>query len=160
MSLWTTRRIAVYPIGNQLTSNFVKPFTAKYDESSIHQSSYYNTNRSTFATDLRTSNYQQAYPVLNDGNTFASNSNITSSHTPQYNQSHYSRVLLTPASMAVSSASAVSENSIKAGNYLMTSTTPTTGAVVDVDSKLQFSYPSSSSSILSHSQVPVARFMG
>lgn len=119
----------VYPIGNQLTGTLVKPFIGKYDESPIHQSSYYN--HSTFAppppSDL--TYLSQAYPPSFES-TYVT-------HTPpyhHYNQSHYSRVLLTPT--------AVSENSIKAGNYRTT-----TGAPAN-DRDSQFPYPFASASTM------------
>jgi hypothetical protein len=125
--------MTVYPIGNQLTGTFVKPFAGKYDESPIHQSSYYA--RSTFpppTTDL--SYLTHAYPPSLES-TFVT----ATTHTPtyhHYNQSHYSRVLLTPT--------AVSENSIRAGNYLTTTGAPAN----DRDSQSQFPYSFASASTM------------
>lgn len=127
----------VYPIENQLTGTFVKPFTGKYDESPIHQSSYYN--HPTFADPTTNLSYlSQAYPP-----SFESTFVTATTHTPtyhHYNQSHYSRVLLTPT--------AVSENSIKADNYLATTGAPAN----DRDSQSKFPY-----SFASVSTMPVEK---
>lgn len=111
MSLWTTRKATetttVYSLPQNLKTigNIQRPFSAKYDESPIHQSSYYTSKASAFVTDLRPSNYLLNAPSYIS---MSSTSPITT-HTYQNNQSLYREVPLT--------STAIAENSIISSNY-------------------------------------------
>ncbi|CAG9807538.1 unnamed protein product [Chironomus riparius] len=111
LSLWTTRKAtetsSVYSLPQNLKTigNIQRPFTAKYDESPIHQSSYYTSKASAFVTDLRPSNYLLNAPSYIS---MSSTSPITT-HTYQNNQSLYREVPLT--------STAIAENSIISSNY-------------------------------------------
>ncbi|XP_070505739.1 myb-like protein Z [Chironomus tepperi] len=133
LSLWTTRKAtetsSVYSLPQNLKTigNIQRPFTAKYDESPIHQSSYYMSKASAFVTDLRPSNYLLNAPSYIS---ISSTSPITT-HTYQNNQSMFREVPLT--------STAIAENSIISSNYHERALASSSSPAVEIEPS---SYPS------------------
>ncbi|KAG5672822.1 hypothetical protein PVAND_002912 [Polypedilum vanderplanki] len=125
LGLWATRQVAVYPTSS---STYVRPFTAKYEELPIHQSSAHSGVNSNYLL-----NPNVTLPAPHFNTNLLSGSSIAA--TTPYNHYNNQSLRYVGDEVPLTSSTGMSavENSIKSSNYRTTA--PTAG----------LSYPSSSS---------------